>query len=332
MFGKDEEPTAILTAYGYCLEKNFSMACAGTIALTKIIVIGLSLGTGVCGGHFWGPLFVGAAAARFFTDLMNVCSEHVPFLNIFSEYPCVAILCFMGSAHVVIYRAHISIMLILTLSISAFSNDIVNTAQKYLGGDYSAIFPLLVISCSVPLMCTRNMIFYKTQRSRGDIVAIPEVLCEPKTEGAPLFPMHSHAEFHDSDENTTAYDEHNDDLSSSDDDSTENDKHVLTQEKLDKGFQRGRSEERRKSVNLRPSNSSSVRSNSPSMRSSSPLGKVSTYGEITDFQPDLFRQARERASSASRASIPRGRHSRNSSRDSFTNIITANIKNSDMNS
>jgi hypothetical protein len=64
-------PTSILTAYGYCMVDpdderegilGFSAACMGVLSFTKILTIGLSLGTGICGGHFWGPLYVGCAA------------------------------------------------------------------------------------------------------------------------------------------------------------------------------------------------------------------------------------------------------------------------------
>jgi hypothetical protein len=79
-----------------------------------------------------------------------------------------------------------AIMLILTLTISAFNPaDTVNGNFK-VAGDYSAVFPLLVVSVFVSLMVSRQTIFYKTQRSRGDIMAVPEVLCEPGMEGRPV--------------------------------------------------------------------------------------------------------------------------------------------------
>eukprot|EP00978_Attheya_sp_CCMP212_P042712 scaffold265118_cov59-Attheya_sp.AAC.2 len=89
----------------------------------------------------------------------------------------------MGSTHVVTFRAHMAIMLILTLTISAFSNSDEDGSG---GGDYSAVFPLLVVSCFVSLMLTRDTIFYKEQRCRGDIIASPEVLCEPGKHGQPI--------------------------------------------------------------------------------------------------------------------------------------------------
>jgi len=189
-FGEGDEPTAIMTAYGYCMTdpedeyspaRGFGMGCAATIAITKTITIGLSIGTGIIGGHFWGPLFIGCAAGHFFTDMMIIFNEWIGIgSEALASYPCVAILCIMGSTHVVTFRAHLAIMLILTLTINTFEG----------GGDYSAVFPLLVVSCFVSLMLTRSHIFYKQQRCRGDIIASPEVLCEPYKEGTPEYPQH----------------------------------------------------------------------------------------------------------------------------------------------
>ena len=206
--GGIDEPTAIMTSYGYCMvdpeddyskASGFGIGCAFTIMVTKTITIGLSIGTGIIGGHFWGPLFVGCAAGHFFTDLMIIIhgwldEEWPRWAGIMGSqldlaalteplgmYPCVAMLCIMGSAHVVTFRAHLAIMLILTLTINTFEGS---------GGDYSAVFPLLVVSCFISLMITRGHIFYKQQRCRGDIIASPEVLCEPFKEGMPEYPQH----------------------------------------------------------------------------------------------------------------------------------------------
>ena len=189
-FGEGEEPTAIMTAYGFCMAdpedevsaaSGFDIGCSALIAITKTVTIGLSIGTGIIGGHFWGPLFVGCAAGHFFTDLMIYVNEWIGFgFDALATYPCVAILCIMGSTHIVTFRAHLAIMLILTLTINTFEG----------GGDYSAVFPLLVVSCFVSLMLTRGHIFYKQQRCRGDIIASPEVLCEPYKKGTPEYPQH----------------------------------------------------------------------------------------------------------------------------------------------
>jgi hypothetical protein len=158
------------------------------ISVAKSVAIGLSLGTGIVGGHFWGPLFVGCSASHLLTDLVNMFADNFGgYGRRLAEYPCVVILCTMGSAHVVTYRAHMAIMLILTLTISAFDpeNGAVNRDFSA-AGDYSAVFPLLVVSVFVSLMASRQFVFYKTQRSRGDITAVPEVLCEPGMEGRPM--------------------------------------------------------------------------------------------------------------------------------------------------
>ena len=77
-------------------------------------------------------------------------------------------------------------MLILTLTISSFRPEDGDFFTS-IAGDYSAVFPLLVISVFVSLMVSRqSIVFYKEQRSRGDITAVPEVLCEPGMQGRPL--------------------------------------------------------------------------------------------------------------------------------------------------
>jgi hypothetical protein len=75
-------------------------------------------------------------------------------------------------------------MLILTLTISAFNPE--DGRNGSVAGDYSAVFPLLVVSVFVSLMLTRSTVFYSSQRSRGDIMAVPEVLCEPGMAGRPM--------------------------------------------------------------------------------------------------------------------------------------------------
>ena len=75
-------------------------------------------------------------------------------------------------------------MLILTLTISAFDPE--DGKNGMVAGDYSAVLPLLVVSVFVSLMLSRSTVFYPTQRSRGDILAVPEALCEPGMEGRPM--------------------------------------------------------------------------------------------------------------------------------------------------
>lgn len=83
-------------------------------------------------------------------------------------------------------RAHIAIILILTLTIDAFDPENGVAGSFKVAGDYSAVFPLLTVSVFVALQISRQTIFYEKQRSRGDIMALPEVLCEPGKEGQPL--------------------------------------------------------------------------------------------------------------------------------------------------
>jgi H+/Cl- antiporter ClcA len=194
VIGQTGSPTVDMTALGYCLidpmdpaaiKAGFSVGCAALISISKTFVIGLSLGTGIIGGHFWGPLFVGCAASHFFSDVVHLVSSWTGVGASLASYPCVVILCTMGAAHVVNFRAHTAIMLILTLTISAFSPEDGNPYFA-IAGDYSAVFPLLVISVFISMIISRDMIFYKEQRNRGDILAVPQVLCEPGMEGEPL--------------------------------------------------------------------------------------------------------------------------------------------------
>lgn len=85
----------------------------------------------------------------------------------------------MGSTHVVTFRAHIAIILILTLTIDAFNPEGDGAAGVKVAGDYSAVFPLLTVAVFVSCQISRGIVFYEKQRSRGDIMATPEVLCEP---------------------------------------------------------------------------------------------------------------------------------------------------------
>lgn len=181
VFSYGDNPTAMMTKYGYCMidhdGDSFDTVCAGIITVGKILVIGLSLGTGIVGGHFWGPLYVGCAGSHFFVDMWS----KIGFGSVISYYPCVAMICIMGSAHTVIFRAHMAIMLILTLSINSFSS----TNENMDVGDYSAIFPLLVVACFISLQLTKECTkFYTAQRCRGDINAIPEALCKPYHKGS----------------------------------------------------------------------------------------------------------------------------------------------------
>ena len=127
IFGRGDDPTADLTAWALCMIDpddadgiEYSLGCSALITLSKIFVTGLSLGTGIIGGHFWGPLFTGCIASHFLTDLADMVGKYLevnPFVGI---YPGVAMLCTMGATHVATFRAHTAIMLILALTISAF--------------------------------------------------------------------------------------------------------------------------------------------------------------------------------------------------------------------
>lgn len=61
VFGREDEPTAALTANAFCMidsddpeavKAGFGMGCALLIPFFKIVVTGLSLGTGIIGGTY----------------------------------------------------------------------------------------------------------------------------------------------------------------------------------------------------------------------------------------------------------------------------------------
>jgi len=176
-----------ITAYAMCMVEpehqhdssrgdysGYTTQCYLALSILKIITVGVGLGTGIVGGQFWGPLFTGAAASYVITDICEALYDSTG-LNIFavlSAYPCVSLLCIMGATHVVIFRAHTAIMLILTLTVSSFEGE-------GGAGDYSAIFPLLVVSCFISLMSSRDEVFYKQQKHRCDLILKKEGLIEP---------------------------------------------------------------------------------------------------------------------------------------------------------
>jgi hypothetical protein len=111
IFGEKDDggPTSMLTSLAYCMidpndvdqvKHGFSIACSSLIIISKTVVIGLSLGTGIVAGQFWGPLFVGCAAAHLLTDVCLLVSERFSLLHSLGAHPCLVILCTMGSAHV----------------------------------------------------------------------------------------------------------------------------------------------------------------------------------------------------------------------------------------
>jgi H+/Cl- antiporter ClcA len=119
VFGIAGEATVDLVALGRCMidgrdaaavRAGFGIECSFAISVAKIITTGLSLGTGIVGGQFWGPLFVGCSSGHFLTEAVSLFSKTTGYGGSLSRYPCLVILCVMGSAHVVTYRAHMAIV------------------------------------------------------------------------------------------------------------------------------------------------------------------------------------------------------------------------------
>jgi len=387
IFGRENEPTADLTAWSRCLversneltfEDGYPLVCSISIVVAKIMTTGLSLGTGIIAGHFWGPLFIGCAASHLLTDFANLISHH--FFGqqaAISTYPCVAMLCTMGACHVVTFRAHIAIMLTLTLTISAFADDNSSTGGINGGGDYSAVFPLLVVSVFIAMTLSKEVVtFYATQRCRGDIMALPEVLCEPGKEGAPMAPIISDI----NDQQDHSYNEESQTPSSDNDENPDpsSNMHVnvgdSAREEIEMNFEstilslKGapaysrsagskqsilKTDDNARSLNndayftgldkllSEPLETSEVKKNShrrvaslpakpvtkkvapssPKTQRKERFQRISSFGEMRNFQPSLMDQARDRASSS--------RHSRTGS---FSNSLNSSSPRSRVNS
>ena len=102
---QDDGPTAALAAKAFCMvsqddDSGFSLGCSALIIVAKIFTTGVSLGTGIVGGQFWSPLVVGCAGSHFFSGIMNHLSDSFGTSFSLAQYPCVALLCIMGSTYV----------------------------------------------------------------------------------------------------------------------------------------------------------------------------------------------------------------------------------------
>jgi len=126
-----------------------------------------------------------------------------------------------------------AIILILTLTIDAFVPEDNALRNLKVAGDYSAVFPLLTVAVFVALHISRQMVFYEKQRSRGDIQAIPEALCEPGKEGKPLV-MDYDGKLHALDESDYDYETESDD--DSDTLNTEGNFTLVSQDDIEANF------------------------------------------------------------------------------------------------
>ena len=89
IFGQEEESTAALAALGRCMadqsdNAGFGIGCSMAIILAKIFVTGVSLGTGIVGGHFWAPCKSAKNRASSPIDIIGQQSDTSPaiFLSI----------------------------------------------------------------------------------------------------------------------------------------------------------------------------------------------------------------------------------------------------------
>jgi hypothetical protein len=190
-FGRNNEPADALLAWSYCLVdpadpkavlNGPGLLCNFAMFASKFLCIGLSVGTGIVGGQFWGPIYVGAVASNFFIDFVNVIYNYMGIGSSLFQHPCIALLCIMGSAHVAVFRAHTAIVLLLMLTISAFEEG----SKFFTTENFAAVFPLLVVSCFVSLIATQGVVFYNQQRCRSDTITSPGHICKAGKTGKPI--------------------------------------------------------------------------------------------------------------------------------------------------
>jgi hypothetical protein len=142
----------------------------------KMVVVGLSLGTGILGGHFWGPLFVACALTYPLIDAVMAIASVLGFGAWLVLSPTIVMLSLMGAVHVVVFRTWMAITIILMLSVM----------------EQSEIFLILAGAVNTALMLSDG-VFYKQQRCRNDIIGVPEVFCRPGKEGTPLAPDYKYS-------------------------------------------------------------------------------------------------------------------------------------------
>jgi H+/Cl- antiporter ClcA len=140
-----------LTYYSVTPLQDLSTPQFLQIAIAKILAISVAVGARWPGGLVYPFFIVGAALSN--------CVN--PFSATGTLGPVIA-LCLMASVDTSITRTAAGTSLILLLTIGSI--------QDATGGEQSALFPLIVLSAYVAVLCTWKYRFYvKNQRSRNDL-------------------------------------------------------------------------------------------------------------------------------------------------------------------
>lgn len=147
-FGGADSP--LIAPFAQCMpnpDGHVPAWCMAAIPLAKTLAIGLVLGTSVQCGHFWGPIYVGAAVGQFALHLASL------FGLISPKSSGLFILCVMASAHVVSFRSPLGISLLLMQS--AGYDIIVSTA--------------VLVAAHTSLYISRDVVFYKSQNDHTPV-------------------------------------------------------------------------------------------------------------------------------------------------------------------
>ena len=146
-FGKGSN---LLSPYATCMpnKEGLSIGCLIAIPIARTFIVGLTLGTGIRCGHFWGPIFGGAAVGQVTVHLLGLVGFNLPYAGLF-------LMCTMASAHVVIFRSPLGIAFLLMQS-----------------AGYDIVASVAVLSAAhISLFLSRDAIFYKSQRDHTPVFA-----------------------------------------------------------------------------------------------------------------------------------------------------------------
>lgn len=144
-FGED---SPLISPFARCMpsEAGLSLGCLALVPMTKMVITGTSLGSGMRCGHFWGPLFVGGAFGQLLWAFFGY--QFGLSVKVIESYLGVAILCTMASAHTVTFRSYLGISTILTQA----------------SGQRHNVFVAILASAVVATLLSQEFVFYKSQR------------------------------------------------------------------------------------------------------------------------------------------------------------------------
>lgn len=166
-------------------------------------------------------------------------------------------------------------------------------------GDYAAVFPLLTVAVFVALHLSREIVFYEKKRCRGDIMVVPQALCQPGKEGRPLV-MDYEGKLHELDESDYEYETDSDlEASASSCDDVLNIPTALSQDDIEANFLSTQMMNRSSSLAFRQPNSILKVDNSQKVsfrRAVSPLSQKPSHTEPPPPLPPVAIRVDDKAS------------------------------------